>query len=168
MSKPGAILMLALVACTAVAQQKPADQMEGPVPKSLCRFSQFSPVRQVIAGPSFEDLARSNLLLLTDHRVFFRKGMIVSVSRREGAWSCVTGWIEGPTSGGAGMAPGHRGPATLTEFIQLGLSEANLCAARNCPGNNSTEVRTGWMKSDMLGPVEEQPPMSVTHRTKGQ
>jgi hypothetical protein len=126
MSKPGAILILALAACTAGAQQKPSVETEPPVPKSLCRSERLSAVRQVKADPPIEELMRFDQSLITEHRVFFRKGSIVTVSRYDGYWACVTGPFERPTSG--------------------------------------SPFRTGWMKTALLGPVEQEPASGIDHR----
>ena len=130
MRRPGAILMVALIAGTAGAQQKPADQVEQPIPKGLCRFETFAAARQVKADPPIEEMMRFDLSVLTEHRVFFPKGTTVIVNLYEGSWVCVTGPFGGATSG--------------------------------------WPFRTGWMKRELLGPVEEQLPASVTHHTKGQ
>jgi hypothetical protein len=125
MCRAGAILMLAGAACTIAAQQKPAEQREQLVPKGVCQPDKRSPLRQVTEDPRIEDLARFDLSILTDHRVYFPEGAVVAVGRREGGWSCVSG-------------------SSLTT-------------------KSGWQYRTGWMKSDLPGPVEEQAPSSVTH-----
>ena len=99
MSRPGAILMLALLACMAGGQQKPAGQTEAPVPKGLCSYNRLGALRQVKADPSIEEMMRLDQAVLTEHRVFFRKGTTVTVNQYERSWVCVTGPFGGPTSG---------------------------------------------------------------------
>jgi hypothetical protein len=130
MRRPGVILLLALVACSAGAQSKPADQMGPLVPKGLCTYNEHGATRHVKADPPIEEMMHFDQSALTEHRAFFPRGTTVWVNRYEGSWVCVTGPFGGPTSG--------------------------------------WPFRTGWMKTDLLGPVEEQLPASVTYRTKGQ
>jgi hypothetical protein len=124
------MLMLALVACTAEAQQKPADQTDSSAPRGLCTYNRLGALRQVKADPPIEELMRFDDSLVTEHRTFFRKGTTVTVNRYEGNWACVTGPFGGATSG--------------------------------------WPFRTGWIKKDLLRPMEEQAPAPVTYHTKGQ
>lgn len=94
MSSARAVLLTAMVACTAGAQQNPVDQTEPAVPRSVCRYERLSAIRQVKLDPPVEDLSDFFLSSIVEHRVYFRPGTIVTVSRREGSWSCVTGpWL---------------------------------------------------------------------------
>lgn len=118
--------MLALAACMAGGQQKSADQTEQPVPKRFCQYVKYAPWRQVKADPPIEDLTRFDMSVLTGDRVIFHKGTVVTLNRREGSWSCVSGNFNDSSKG--------------------------------------WQFRTGWMKSDLLGPVEEQEPSAGTDR----
>ena len=118
--------MLALVACIAGAQQKPADQTDLPVSKRFCQYVKYGPWRQVKSDPPIEDLTRFDMSVLTGDRVTFHKGTVVTLNRSEGVWSCVSGNLSDPSKG--------------------------------------WQFRTGWMKTGLLGPVEEQEPATRTDR----
>ncbi len=123
-----AILLFAIAVPWAAAQDLGSKRtMEPPVPKATCRYSRLAAWRQVKADPPIEDLMRFDLSSPTEHRVFFPIGTIVTVSRREGAWSCVMGPFREATSG--------------SPFL------------------------IGWMRTDLLGPVEDQEPASkIDHK----
>lgn len=64
-------------------------------PKSICRYDRLGPIRRVNAESSFEELSHFD----DARHVFFPAETMVTVSRQEGSWSCVTGSSDRTTSG---------------------------------------------------------------------
>ncbi len=91
-------MILAVIAANATwAQETPHKQG---APKLPCHFDDsFGWDHLVIRTPPIEELMRFDDSFMTEHRVFFPTGTLVSVSRQEGPWSCVTGPFGGPSSG---------------------------------------------------------------------
>jgi hypothetical protein len=86
-----AAILFVVFGWPAIAQPSPsAPKLEPEVPRTACRYDRLSIVQRVKAAPSIE-IPRFDLSSLFAHRVFFRTGTLVGVSRREGSWSCVTG-----------------------------------------------------------------------------
>jgi hypothetical protein len=52
-----------------------------------------------VKAHAIQELTQFDLAAFQERRVFFRAGTIVSVSRRDGPWSCVTEPMDVPTSG---------------------------------------------------------------------
>lgn len=121
-----AIFLFVITFSPSGAQQSVSKQTpEPPVPKRPCRYQRIAVLRRVKADPPIEDLVHFDLSVLTDRRIFFPVGTVVSVSRQEGGWSCATGPM-GPSSG--------------------------------------WPFRTGWTRTDLLGPFEEGDSGSGPHR----
>jgi hypothetical protein len=96
-----AVIFLFAIAALPAPAQRGSNLLESPVPKGPCRYTRLSGIRQVKESPSIEELTRFDISVLTAHWVFFPVGTEVSVNRREGPWSCVsggwpfrTGWME--------------------------------------------------------------------------
>lgn len=86
-------ILLCALAMSSAGAQEPGSKLnaEPPLPKSPCRNDGHSFTARVARAPSIEELTRFDLSGLFGHRAYFRTGTLVSVSRREGQWSCVTG-----------------------------------------------------------------------------
>ena len=90
-------ILLCALAMSSAGAQEPGSKLnaEPPLPKSPCRNDGHSFTARVARAPSIEELTRFDLSGLFGHRAYFRTGTLVSVSRREGQWSCAHGAIRG-------------------------------------------------------------------------
>jgi hypothetical protein len=87
-----AVFLFAIAVLPIGAQQDASKpSVETSVPKGPCRYERMSVVRQVKGTPPIEDRLHFDVSVLTERRVFFPIGALVSVNRQEGLWSCVSG-----------------------------------------------------------------------------
>jgi hypothetical protein len=93
------ILLCTISLIPAFAQQNSPNQVSEPLPKTRCQFERTEAVLRKVKPSPVDDLLRFDQAALREQRVFFRAGTLVSVSRRVGLWSCVTGPMDIPTSG---------------------------------------------------------------------
>ena len=91
--------MLLAVIATNATWTKETPNKQG-APKLACHSNDsLDWDHMVVRTPPIEELMRFDDSSINERRVFFPTGTLVSVSRQEGPWSCVTGPFGEATSG---------------------------------------------------------------------
>ena len=133
---PGIMLLVAMSANTSWGQ---TPSFKGGVPGGPCFFNRLAITSVVVGTPSLEDVQHFfDISVLTEHRVFFPVGTMVTVYRQSGGWSCVTGPADHATSG----APPANGIQTGWMRTEL-LERMEPRKRQSCSTNPKSSMRCG-------------------------